>query len=70
MPGELRAAGEGVLRRAGKGYAGDIVLCGLALELVGEVAEDEGGRFFKLHAYFRLGAAERDSMPDPDPAEG
>lgn len=53
MADELRLAGEGVLRRAGNGYSGDIALLGVQLELIGIVAEDEQGKHFRLSAFFR-----------------
>lgn len=63
MAVEVRLAGEGVLRRAGDGYAGTLDVLGVALELVGQVAEDEGGRHFRISAYYRCGLPDHLYVP-------
>ena len=53
MQRELQQVGEGVLRRDGARFCGDVEAFGLALEVTGEVAEDDQGRHFRLPFYWR-----------------
>ena len=74
--------GEGVLRRDGHLYRGEASPFGIYLEVHAQVAEDEGGRFFKLQFFFdrlpahlrvpgRAGETPAASILDDDmPAEG
>lgn len=65
---ELRAAVRG-LRRDGHLYRGDLTVFGIYLELHAQVAEDAGGKHFKVQAFFdRLPAHLRVPILDDDPA--
>lgn len=71
MAGESRTqVGEGVLRRDGHLYRGEITVLGVYVELHAQVAEDGQGKHFKLQAFYdKLPAHLRvPFLDDPPPA--